>query len=645
MALVGYDPLPNGGYRFHRDDGQSMAFVGPEADSLKSWIDQTRGPDARTASNDSRVALNPDGSLPGPGQMGGRAAPMRTDASPAPPEAPKPAGPTWDQLGQFDAKGNQIGPPVGVQAPAAPMDFGPPAAQQTPAQSARVASSPPVPPGAPPGPRPQAASPGRVEAPGKPGEIPPTVVAGAPEAKAEAGAEAMQDAIAQATKKQTGSGGASKSTLALVERSVEGAHTPEENAENLKMLQAQRAADDASMAKFTAAAEQEQAAYGQQAVIAQHQAETQQEQLRAAEAKRIAIEDAYNKKQASLQSEQDAVTNQKVDPKRLFSGDGGTLYAITSTLAVALGAFGASMTGGPNYAQQIVNASIQRDIDAQYDAIKRKGENANNAMSNFMRAHGMDVDEARAGVKAIAQQYAGTLANQQALKIGGPAAAQKAAELQAKMQAESNKSLAEFQNLVRDKETQKYKATGGGGGAFKWVMGEDGVNRLFNLKTGKIEQETRDGHAYNTGNDKGGGETKAGDVTPRLSSSEAAAEAAGPGLDHLERLIRSGDRSSIGQWMDSFGVGAKSPITIAAENQAYISARAETGGMVPPHEREEQIKKNLMSPSKETALAQIAELRAAKAAIHNSNVSVSAKTAKVGTIDGSGQVDSSGGGG
>jgi hypothetical protein len=57
-----------------------------------------------------------------------------------------------------------------------------------------------------------------------------------------------------------------------------------------------------------------------------------------------------------------SAAQQKVDPEAAKGTTGAQLFA---AIGVAMGAFGASMTGGPNTALQIVNANIDRNIKAQ----------------------------------------------------------------------------------------------------------------------------------------------------------------------------------------------------------------------------------------------------------------------------------------
>jgi hypothetical protein len=75
---------------------------------------------------------------------------------------------------------------------------------------------------------------------------------------------------------------------------------------------------------------------------------------------------------SKLEAAQNELDNTKIDVEKAY---GGTAGRILSAVAVAMGAFGASLTGGPNYALQIVNDRINRDIDAQRAELdKKKGK-------------------------------------------------------------------------------------------------------------------------------------------------------------------------------------------------------------------------------------------------------------------------------
>ena len=70
----------------------------------------------------------------------------------------------------------------------------------------------------------------------------------------------------------------------------------------------------------------------------------------------------------------------KIDLDKAY-GDSG--QRLMSAVSIALGAFGSSLTGGPNFAMQLVNDRINRVIDAQKAEIEKKKTQASNAAQLF----------------------------------------------------------------------------------------------------------------------------------------------------------------------------------------------------------------------------------------------------------------------
>lgn len=73
---------------------------------------------------------------------------------------------------------------------------------------------------------------------------------------------------------------------------------------------------------------------------------------------------------AKYMAAEEAVANTKIDPRGSFGKSAGN--TIASALAMGLGAFASSITGTPNYAMQLIESAIQRDIDAQKENLMGK---------------------------------------------------------------------------------------------------------------------------------------------------------------------------------------------------------------------------------------------------------------------------------
>lgn len=343
--------------------------------------------------------------------------------------------------------------------------------------------------------------------------------AGGQDGKAAVGDAVSQLALATAMERPSG-GHVSPAKLGIASRTVEGSG-PADQAANARILDADRAGQEASLAEYRAAAEQKKAYFASEEENAANAAIESHRGLLDAQNHATAVQQAWDKTYSGLQREQDAVANQKIDPKRIFSGDGGTFRAIMSTIGVALGTFGSGMSGGPNYALQIVNSSIDRDIAAQQENLRRRGQQADNAVANFVRAYGMQPEEAKLAVRSIAQQYAGQLAQVQAARLGTVQSQEEAAKIAAQLQNDALKTMAEAQSKLQARVSETYKMQGGAGG------GDTPEKRLARLKVAEEIQALEDKHS---------GSGKPGKLSARLGSQEATNESA---IEDLDNFIRT----------------------------------------------------------------------------------------------------------
>lgn len=104
---------------------------------------------------------------------------------------------------------------------------------------------------------------------------------------------------------------------------------------------------------------------------------------------------------------QDAATS-KVDPNHYWA-EKGTANQITSALAVGLGALGASLTHTPNFALQIIDNAINRDMQAQEMNVQNKFRSAESKRTEYgmavNRGHDIIDNDAKAyGIKNQAVQ-------------------------------------------------------------------------------------------------------------------------------------------------------------------------------------------------------------------------------------------------
>lgn len=100
-----------------------------------------------------------------------------------------------------------------------------------------------------------------------------------------------------------------------------------------------------------------------------------------------------------------ARANGQIDPNRIFKGEAGTLMTIGAILAQGIGAYAATLGGGPNFAQQIIQGAIDRDVAAQKDAFDRMGDEADNMYRDLVREYG-DRDQAEAALRSLQKDAA-----------------------------------------------------------------------------------------------------------------------------------------------------------------------------------------------------------------------------------------------
>lgn len=232
--------------------------------------------------------------------------------------------------------------------------------------------------------------------------------------------------------------------------------SPEEEKRRLESAEALHAANKAAYGEIEAASAERTAAAEDRRTQALNSAIETDNERRDALAKRAAVEDTWNTTNAHLQKERDAVAEQRVDPQRLFKGDAGGYNRIMSAIAVGLGAFGAAISKTPNYALDIVNNAVQRDIDSQTDQIHRRGAAAQNAITDFQKNYGLTLDEARSAVKATQLRYAASMADMNAARIGTADAKQTAAVLKANFLAKASEDEANLMEKFKGRTATSY---------------------------------------------------------------------------------------------------------------------------------------------------------------------------------------------
>lgn len=106
-------------------------------------------------------------------------------------------------------------------------------------------------------------------------------------------------------------------------------------------------------------------------------AEKQREETARLLAKQEAARQEVERREATARQAEEEYKQAKVDPNAFFEGSTGK--QIAAALLAGAGAFAATVTGGRNYAGEIIDKAIERDIEAQKIAMAKKGETAKDA--------------------------------------------------------------------------------------------------------------------------------------------------------------------------------------------------------------------------------------------------------------------------
>lgn len=137
-------------------------------------------------------------------------------------------------------------------------------------------------------------------------------------------------------------------------------------------------------------------------------------------------------------------TSTKIDPNRIFSGSGGTFKSIAAALAAGAGAYGAAINHTQNFAQQVIDNAIGRDVAAQEADLRTKKDASDNALGDLVR-RGMSLDQAKGTLATIQRNWA---SQQLQLAQGASGTDQ--------INANSTKMLADLQQKQLD-ESEQYR--------------------------------------------------------------------------------------------------------------------------------------------------------------------------------------------
>lgn len=142
----------------------------------------------------------------------------------------------------------------------------------------------------------------------------------------------------------------------------------------------------------------------------------------------------------------------KVDPGRFFKNK-GTWAQLGAALAIGLGAYASSITKGPNYALDIINNAIDKDIESQKIDIQQQWKGVDqktNALSELTKQFG----DQRLAASVLKEQQFQALQADLNNKLGSTKSAElqaKIAEMQANLSQRQAEQKAQTEALAKDK--------------------------------------------------------------------------------------------------------------------------------------------------------------------------------------------------
>lgn len=154
-----------------------------------------------------------------------------------------------------------------------------------------------------------------------------------------------------------------------------------------------------------------------------------------------------NEADAAAKARAQQVANMKVDPDRKMNELGG-LSRIGAAIAMGLGAFGAALTHTQNFAQQIIENAINRDIDAQKEEIANAKDSARALDEISTRKYGRAMTQGQLDAATRLEGYHSALAqvDAQRLKNDSPILQAKADEVKAQLTQKKDEALAGYRS-------------------------------------------------------------------------------------------------------------------------------------------------------------------------------------------------------
>lgn len=134
---------------------------------------------------------------------------------------------------------------------------------------------------------------------------------------------------------------------------------------------------------------------------AQKRQQDAEEAIAAQQARQALIRKEYDNRMAIAEQDYDVASKKEVDQYRLFKGSAGaTTAGILATIGAAMGAAATAYRPGmQNYALQVLNRTIDNDVEAQRDEIHRGVAKSSNDIKRISDQYNMDYDDAASVLK------------------------------------------------------------------------------------------------------------------------------------------------------------------------------------------------------------------------------------------------------
>lgn len=299
--------------------------------------------------------------------------------------------------------------------------------------------------------------------------------------------------------------------------------------------------------------------------------------------RQLLAEADYRAEGDKLQAQQDAAhrdymkASKEYDPNRLMHGS----HAGLAALSMALGAFGASLTHSQNFAMDIINGMIERDIDKQKMGIAGKKDEVTwlDHVKADVRTRFTDENAARLATRAAAKEVWAEQTLAHANKMQGQEAIAKGQQISDQFRLESQ------QDRQRATEIEMAAKRAAAGTSTSASTSQTAGNSMADV-IGRMKGESEALISRDKAMGLTGGKNKLSPADASFTNKQLGAltelGASNKQLDELEK--KRGESNSFSRAL-GIGNGAEQNVAEEAASQAYGRAISGTQSSEPEHER------------------------------------------------------------